>query len=179
MTVGDSASGVSQPLTQHLQPLFTPVLSSPLSAAWPEGDYCCLVRQEQGESERVFVQCHTRRKKTWSRTWVQSSVPSPGLFLLHFVPGRKRDGSGEEGGRDTYCTFAVCYSASVSQPSHGPRTCPTDLQPPGRPSCCTLMPSWHLCQGRTPSGGSQLVTEPGRPCRDVKQDPFLGDLGPH
>lgn len=66
-----------------------------------------------------------------------------------------------------------------SQPSHGPRTCPTDLQPPGRPSCCTLMPSWHLCQGHTPSGGSQLVTEPGRPCRDVKQDPFLGDLGPH
>ena len=122
--MGDSASGVSQPLTQHLQPLFTPVLSSPLSAAWPEGDYCCLVRQEQGESERVFVQCHTRRKKTWSRTWVQSSVPSPGLFLLHFVPGRKRDGSGEEGGRDTCCTFAVCHSASVQPAQPWPKNLP-------------------------------------------------------
>lgn len=109
----------------------------------------------------------------------RSSVPSPGLFLLCFVPGRKRDGSGEEGGEDSYCSFAVSYSPSVSQPSRGPRTCPTDLQPPGRPSCCTLVPSWHLCQGHAPSGGSQLVTEPGRPCRDVRPDPFLGDLGPH
>lgn len=90
-----------------------------------------------------------------------------------------QEGRWEWGGRrerhllHIHCVLLPQCQSAQPWPKNQPHRPPASW----RPSCCTLMPSWHLCQGHAPGGGSQLMMEPGRPCRDVKSDPFLGDLG--